>query len=130
MAGEKTPKDAPGERSWEDRGEMDEALQRRIATNEALFREVNEAIERGVWHGEEAAAAAFRCECARLECNQLVSIAPRDYEHVRGHPRRFVVLPGHEQGEVEVVVDSTDDYLVVEKRDEAGRLADASDPRS
>ena len=109
---------------------MDEALQRRIAANEALFREVNEAIERGVWHGEEGAAAAFRCECARLDCNQLVSITPRDYEHVRAYPRRFVVLPGHEQGEVEIVVESGDDYFVVEKRLEAGRLTDASDPRS
>lgn len=109
---------------------MDEGVQRRIAANEALFRQVNEAIERGVWHGEESAATAFRCECARLNCNQMVSIAPRDYELIRTHPRRFLVLPGHDYPEVERVVETHDGYLVVEKQAEAGRLADASDPRS
>ena len=108
---------------------MDEGVQRRIAANEALFREVNEAIERGVWPGEEDAVAAFRCECASLDCNQLVSITPREYERIRTHPRRFLVLPGHQLEGVDTVVSATDGYLVIEKRDEAGRLADASDPR-
>jgi hypothetical protein len=40
------------------------------------------------------------------------------------------VLPGHELAEVETVVSKADGYVVVEKRDEAGRLAEASDPRS
>jgi hypothetical protein len=95
-----------------------------------MFREVNEAIERGVWHGEGQSAAAFRCECARLECNQLVSIAPREYELIRTHPKRFLLLPGHENPEVESVVETHEHYVVVEKRDAAGRLADARDPRS
>jgi hypothetical protein len=102
---------------------MDESLQRRVAANETMFRGVNEAIERGVWHGDESSVAAFRCECARLDCNQLVPLTPREYEAIRAHPRRFLLLPGHDHPEVEAVV-------VVEKRDEAGRLADASDPRS
>jgi hypothetical protein len=108
---------------------MDEGVQRRIAANETLFREVNEAIERGVWPGEEDSAAAFRCECARLDCNQLVSITPREYERIRANPRHFLVLPGHQLEDVETVVSVAAEYVVVEKRDEAGRLADASDPR-
>jgi hypothetical protein len=39
-------------------------------------------------------------------------------------------MPGHEVKELETVVESGNDYIVVEKRDEAGRLADASDPRA
>jgi hypothetical protein len=109
---------------------VDEEVQRRMAANEALFRGVNEAIERGVWHGEEQSAAAFRCECARLDCNQLVSIAPGEYVLIRAYPRRFLVLPGHENPEIESVVETHEGYVVVEKRDEAGELADASDPRS
>jgi hypothetical protein len=73
---------------------MDERLQGRVAGNEALFREVNEAIERGQWPGEEDSPAAFRCECARLDCNKLVSLTPREYERVRATPRRFLVIPG------------------------------------
>jgi hypothetical protein len=109
---------------------MDEGLQRRIAGNEALFREVNEAIERGQWPGEEDSPAAFRCECARLDCNKLVSLTPREYTRVRATPRRFLVIPGHEVKELETVVETGNDYIVVEKRDEAGRLAEASDPRT
>jgi hypothetical protein len=107
---------------------MDEELQRRIAKNEGLFREVNEAIERGQWPGEEDSRTAFRCECARLDCNRMISLTPREYERIRSTPRRFVVVSGHEVETVETVVETGDGYAVVEKRDEAGRLAEASDP--
>jgi hypothetical protein len=109
---------------------MDDALQRRIAENEALSRQVNEAIERGQWPGEEDSAAAFRCECAQLDCNRLVSLTPREYERIRSHPRRFVLLPGHDLAGAETVVERRSGYLVVEKKDEAARLAEASDPRA
>jgi hypothetical protein len=46
-----------------------------VAANEALAREVNEAIERGQWPGEQHERAAFRCECARPDCNRLVEIS-------------------------------------------------------
>jgi hypothetical protein len=108
---------------------VDESLQRRLAANESVFREVNDAIERGLWPGEANSLVAFRCECASLECNQLVELTPREYEHVRGDPRRFLVLRGHELPEVEVVVESHDGYVVVRKRAEAGELAEAIDPR-
>lgn len=109
---------------------MDEPLQRRVAANESVFREVNDAIERGLWPGEEDSLVAFRCECASLECNQLVELTPEAYEHVRAHPRRFLVLRGHELSEVETVEEAHEDYVVVQKRDEAGALAEATDPRS
>jgi hypothetical protein len=109
---------------------MEDEHQGRVAKNETVFREVNEAIERGQYPGEQDSPTAFRCECASLDCNGLVSLTPREYERVRSEPRRFVVLPGHELAEVETVVSKGDGYVVVEKRDEAGRLAEASDPRS
>jgi hypothetical protein len=109
---------------------MGEELPSRVAKNETLFREVNEAIERGQYPGEQDSPTAFRCECASLDCNGLVSLTPREYERVRSSGRRFVVLPGHEVDQVETVVSQADGYVVVEKRDEAGRLAEACDPRS
>lgn len=105
-----------------------EELQR--AANEVVLRQVNEAIERGQWPGDEAEPSAFRCECATLECNRLLELTPPEYDDVRGHSRRFVVAPGHDRPDVETVVERRSGYLVVEKRDEAGRLAQASDPRS
>jgi hypothetical protein len=109
---------------------MDEGKQRRVANNEALFRKVNEAIERGQWPGEQDSPTAFRCECASLDCNELVSLTPREYERVRAVARRFLVLPGHQLPEVETVIEQRSDYVIVEKHDAAGELAEASDPRA
>jgi hypothetical protein len=104
--------------------------QRRAAANEATIRDVNEGIERGQWPGEEDTPVGFRCECARLGCNRLIELSVREYEEIRDHPRRFVVAPGHEYPEAEVVVQASRGYVIVEKRNEAGEVAEAHDPRS
>ena len=108
---------------------MEGKKQRRAAANEATIRDVNEGIERGQWPGEEDSPVGFRCECARLGCNQLVELTVREYEEIRANPRRFVVVPGHEVDDVETVVESRGRYVIVEKRDLAGEVAEAHDPR-
>ncbi len=108
---------------------MDEARRRRLATNETVFRRVNEGIERGQWPGEER-QVGFRCECARLGCNSLIELTVAEYEHVRANPRRFVMIADHEVPAIESVVERGERYVVVEKRDEAGELAESTDPRS
>jgi hypothetical protein len=108
---------------------IDPELRDRIAANEAAFREVNEGIARGQYPGEEDVPGAFRCECARLGCNMMVELSARDYERVRANGRRFVLTPGHELPDVDVVVERTGAYVVVEKTGRAGRLAEESDPR-
>ncbi|HEY4918336.1 MAG TPA: hypothetical protein VIH92_15595 [Solirubrobacteraceae bacterium] len=108
---------------------MDERIQRRIAANESAFREVNEAIERGLWPGEADSLVAFRCECASLDCDRLVELTPMEYEHVRSDPRKFFVLRGHEIPEAEIVVETNERYAVVEKVAVAGAMAQAEDPR-
>jgi hypothetical protein len=105
-------------------------IEREIARNEAVFREVNEALKGGHWPGEEDAPIAFRCECARLGCSVLIELKAEEYERIRANPRRFIVAPDHETPEAEVVVERHAGYLIVEKRDEAGRVAEATDPRS
>lgn len=109
---------------------MKDNVQERIGANEGVFREINEGIERGQWPGEEDAPVGFRCECARLGCNELIELSVRQYEHVRSNPRRFIVLPGHELLDSEIVVERHDGYLVVEKFDRAGEEAIEKDPRS
>ncbi len=109
---------------------VEKELQQRIAANESAFRDVNEAIARGQWPGEQDDPASFRCECARFGCNELIELTPRAYEKVRVHPRHFVVRPGHELPEVETIVERRPGYLVVEKTDEAGRTAEAIDDRA
>ncbi len=108
---------------------MEGKKQRRAGANEATIRDVNEGIERGQWPGEEDTPVGFRCECARLGCNQLIELSVREYEEIRAHPRRFVVVPGHESHDVERVIEAGPRYVIVEKRALAGEVAERSDPR-
>jgi hypothetical protein len=103
--------------------------ERRIGHNEAVFRDVNERIEAGQWPGDPGEPAAFRCECASLGCNMLIELTLSAYERVRADPRHFVLVPGHEIAGVEPVVEREAEYVVVEKEAEAGRVAEATDPR-
>jgi RNA polymerase sigma factor (sigma-70 family) len=101
----------------------------RIGSNESLFRETNEGIERGLWPGEGDQRVPFRCECGLLACAETVRLTPAEYEHVRADSRRFAVVPGHEILRAEVVVERHSGYLLVEKVGEAGEVADELDPR-
>lgn len=102
----------------------------RIGRNEGLFRQVNEAIARGLWPEDRMRLVGFRCECARLDCNTPIQLTLSEYEHIRASPRRFAVVRGHEIPGVETVVETHPGYLVVEKEHEAGAVAEATDPRS
>ncbi len=106
---------------------MEGEKQRRAAADESTIRDVNEGIERGLWPGDEGTPVGFRCECARLGCNRLVELKVREYEEVRSHPRWFVMVPGHEQGDVETVVATRPGYVIVEKLDQAGEVAEQDD---
>jgi hypothetical protein len=101
----------------------------RIAHNEAVFRDINERIANGHWPGDQADPVAFRCECGRIGCNQLVELTMSAYERARADARRFILVAGHEIPDVEVVVERGDGYVVVEKVGVAGDVADATDPR-
>lgn len=109
---------------------MSEEVERRLASNEDVFRDVNEGILRGQWPGDPQAPIGFRCECARLGCNMLVALTLAQYEAVRANPRRFLIVRGHELPEVEVVVERHDGFSVVEKVGAAGDEAERQDPRT
>src|SRR5436190_12454397 len=99
-----------------------EGREARLASNEALLREVNGRI-REVGEGlqvlPDGELLDFRCECGKPACESLVSMTASEYEHVRSDNDRFAVLPGHEEEEIERVMERTDRYLIVDKRPEA-----------
>jgi hypothetical protein len=109
---------------------MTDESQRRLARNEVLFRETNEAIERGQWPAEQNKRVRFRCECSRTDCGNAVEVTLGEYEQVRSEPRRFLVTPGHETPEIETVISRAPGHVIVEKQDRAGETAQALDPRS
>jgi hypothetical protein len=103
---------------------------RRVGRNEALLREVNESIERGRWPGDENVPFRFRCECASLDCNETILMTRSEYEHIRRDGRRFAIRAGHDAPARESVVETHEAYVIVEKRHEAGEVAEDLDPRS
>lgn len=102
----------------------------RLARNETLFREVNERIE-DVSRGHDVDDnLEFLCECGRRECLEALGLSRAAYEAVRAHGDRFLVALGHEEPDVERVVEVYARYQIVEKTGKAGDIAEAADPRS
>jgi hypothetical protein len=101
----------------------------RQGRNESLFREVNERIAELNQTFQVEGRSEFLCECSRNECKEPVSISIDEYEAIRRASTRFFVLPGHEDMNVESVVERSEHYVVVEKIGEAAEEADDLDPR-
>ena len=100
------------------------------ARNEALFREVNERIEavsKTVPPDEEQ--MQFLCECDDTACTEKVSARRAEYEAVRAVATHFIVLPGHDDPDVERVALRNERFLVVEKEGQAAHEAQEDDPR-
>jgi hypothetical protein len=101
----------------------------RFARNESLFREVNERIADVNEDFDVDGHTEFLCECGREDCLETVPLTRADYERVRGEGTRFVMKPGHEEPNIEVVLERHPDFLVVVKEGEAGEVSESEDPR-
>jgi hypothetical protein len=70
----------------------------------------------------------FLCECADERCTEIVRLSLDCYEKVRSHPRRFFNALGHQRLSVSagaaVVVEELPGYVVVDKIDLAGEVAE------
>ncbi len=107
---------------------MDER-ERRLAQNEALFREVNERVETMAHQLGPNVPYEFLCECANADCTFRLDLPLQVYESVRADAQQFVVLPLHYTPEVEELVIEEDAYWVVRKTGEAGEFVEQLDPR-
>jgi hypothetical protein len=106
--------------------------QQRIGRNEALFREVNERLER--LHDSFDVASEetqFLCECGDASCAQPIELTREEYERIRADSALFAIVAGHEQLDVEEIVEENDRFHVVRKQaGEAHEIAARLDPRS
>ena len=96
---------------------MDDDRLRRAEQNEQVFQEHNERralIEAG---GSASGLIPLICECDDPGCFRPLLIALDEYAAAVEPYNHFVVVPGHENLEVEAVVESFPSYLVVEKPD-------------
>lgn len=110
---------------------VDRLIEKRIARNNATFREANERIGAlaGIYRVE--GSVPFICECDDPACSEIVPLELERYEEIRADSRRFLSVPGHESAEgTAVVVERRESYVVVEKVGYAGDVAEALDERT
>lgn len=97
----------------------------RIARNDAIFREANEAIAKVAADSGVDGRVPFICECAEPTCTEIVRLTLDQYGDVRRDPRTFVNAVGHQvaaQGWAKVVSEN-EGYVVVRKIGRAGEVA-------
>jgi hypothetical protein len=94
------------------RSSADDRRQRE-ATNQALFRDINNKL-RDLHPLRSEDVVGFLCECGAGGCMTTISIPLAKYAEIRSHPRRFITLPGHHHPEVERVVEDHGGWTVVE----------------
>jgi hypothetical protein len=105
---------------------------RRVGENEALYRLVDERIER-LRSGSATITSDFAviCECANLGCTTQIMIKSDVYERTRARSDHFIVLRGHQLDDLETIIEDHDTFVVIEKDPaEAKRIAEEMDPRS
>ena len=102
--------------------------ERRRGQNEALFRALNEQIERlELDNGNRY--VDFICECSTPTCMTVIHATREEYERVRTTSTEFMIAVGHEQLDIEEVVARQGRFSIVEKRGEAAVVAQQTDPR-
>ena len=105
--------------------------ERRLASNEAMFRQVNERLEElNRTFADFTDRLRVVCECADMACAEMIDVPAEDYERVRSEATLFIVAPGHEVADVEDVVETHETFHVVRKQEgEPAHVARATDPR-
>jgi hypothetical protein len=93
----------------------------RITRNEALFRAVNERIE-DLSHGVGDDRVEFLCECGRDGCEERILLSSEEFERAHKEDDRFTLAPGHQTEDLERIVERTDRYWIVDKRQDAEKL--------
>ena len=104
---------------------------RRVGENEALFRSVNEQVRDLNQTFLVEGTLRIVCECGEQSCIEQIELVPDEYEAVRGDSALFAIKPGHEEKDVDTVVERNDGYWVVRKAPGAPqRIARETDPRN
>ena len=94
---------------------MDNPRAKRLALNETLFRDVNEQLKKDQAL-DPGQRTSFVCECADMNCQLRLTLSFDEYREVRAKPTTFIVFPGHEVRDIEVIVGGDPErYRIVEK---------------
>ena len=102
------------------------------ATNETIFREMNEWTEEGsdARLGLGPRTDIYLCECSDRSCTEPIHLTRFEYEAVRAESNRFAIALNHENPEIDLVVEENERFATVDKfHGPAMRIARVTDPR-
>jgi hypothetical protein len=102
--------------------------ERRVAENEALFRQVNEHVVAGGRRPGES--FEILCECASVGCMEQLQVTTEWYARARSEPTDFLLKPGHAEPEFETVIEVREEFELVRKTGAAAAVARQLDQRS
>src|SRR6478609_2591635 len=89
---------------------------RDMPSREFAFRRANNSLFRTFIQKDGFESYPFLCECPDGRCTELFLISLPEYEEVRRHPGRFIVVAGHHDRFDDVlVVGAEDGFQVVER---------------
>jgi hypothetical protein len=108
-----------------------DARDERVAKNEAMYRTVNREIEYAALQLGDKPTDELElvCECGEPGCTATLTLTIAEYDEVHSERDRFAVAPGHENPELERVVERTDRFVVVDKFGAAEDVAEAEERR-
>ena len=109
---------------------MDELHAKRVARNEARFRALNQQTRAAVTALSERPPenCTIMCECAMLDCEQMITMSVADYQRVREVSNHFIVRPDHVIVSAERAIEYHEDWWMVEKIGAGARVAAELDP--
>lgn len=103
-----------------------DAQKRKAIANEVIYRELNQELE--LLAG--SAVLLICCECGEINCSVPFEVDRVIFDHVRMNPLRFILVPGHEDPELEDIIEKHTHFNIVSKRPTAAvEIAEASDRR-
>jgi transcription initiation factor TFIID subunit TAF12 len=125
----------------------DTPSERRLAENEAIFRQLNEQVNAGfdetnklaqednqpefvVTPHHDDSPIQFFCECADENCTDRITVTLIKYQEIHKNRNDFMVVPGHEVTSVEKILLEQPDYSVVEKNAEPPENPETLHPTS
>jgi hypothetical protein len=89
--------------------------QARARENEETFASANEQILASAERYGFDRLVPFICECSEITCTDSIRLSVEDYRQARNGDAAFILLPGHEDPEIERIVGRRNGYVVVEK---------------
>lgn len=89
----------------------------REATNQTIFREMNEWIEEDRDAREGRARIGmdtYLCECSDRTCSDPILLRRSEYEAVRSIPIRFAIAMDHENPDVDLLIAENERFAIVD----------------